>query len=101
MQADVVKPGVDPKVPAGQSVHTPAPAREYLPAGHWLAVAVVEPTAHTYPAVHGPLHAAVDRPAVEPKVPAGQSVQTLAPVREYLPATHWVTVELVDAAGQV
>jgi hypothetical protein len=97
----LVRPAVEPYRPAIQSVHTPAPAREYLPAGHWLAVAEVDPAPHAYPAVHVPLHAAVDRPAVVPKVPAGQLVQTLAPVREYLPATHWVTVELVDAAGQV
>ena len=76
------------------------PAELYLPIAHWAGVADVDPALHTYPAVQLPVHAAVVRPAVEPYRPAGQSVQEPAPAREYLPATHWDAVPVVDPAGQ-
>ncbi len=44
-------------LPAAQSLHAPAPARLYLPAGHTDAVALVDPAGQKYPAVQGPLQA--------------------------------------------
>ncbi len=58
--------GVAPYRPAAQEMHTPAPDRLYLPAGHVAAVALVDPAIHANPAVQLPLHAAVDRPKVSP-----------------------------------
>jgi hypothetical protein len=40
----------EPNVPAGQAVHTPAPAREYCPAAHAAAVALADPATQKYPA---------------------------------------------------
>ena len=57
---------VFPKRPGTQSVHTPAPAKLYLPRGHVNAVALTEPSTHAYPAVHDPVHVASVSPAVEP-----------------------------------
>ena len=45
-QVDVFKPVVDPKEPAGQGVHTEAPASEYVPALHFTVVELVLPAAH-------------------------------------------------------
>ncbi len=89
-------------LPAGQSLHAPAPARLYLPVGHTDAVASVDPAGQEYPAVQGPLQAAVLRPTADKlnHVPAGQSVHTAAPARLYLPPGHTDAVALVDAAGQ-
>ena len=107
-------------MPAGQSLQTPAPAREYFPVGHWLAVALVDPAGHAYPAVHAPthwsvvwaaalpyrpaaqlpVHADVISPTVEPNRPATQLVQDPDPATEYLPAGHWLAVADVDPMGQ-
>ena len=43
LQLDTAIAGVDPYRPATQSTHTLAPVREYLPAGHIAAVALVDP----------------------------------------------------------
>jgi hypothetical protein len=121
LHADVVKPAAEPNRPATQSVQDPEPATEYLPAGHWLAVALVDPAGQAYPALHGPIHwaevcaaALPNRPAVqlplqadvpiaavEPYRPATQSVHTDAPPKENLPAGHTLAEALVDAAGQM
>ena len=53
------RPAVDPYTPAGQSVHDPAPANEYLPDGQTDAEEFVDPAAHAYPALHTPLQPAV------------------------------------------
>jgi hypothetical protein len=37
---------------------------------------------------HAPEHAAVERPAWSPKVPAGQREHTAAPISEYVPGLH-------------
>jgi hypothetical protein len=79
---------VAPYSPGTQSVQAPAPASAYLPDGHWAAVEVVDPAGHAYPAAQFPVQVAVVSPAVDPNVPAGQSVQAPAPASEYLPATH-------------
>ena len=91
---------VAPYSPAAQFVHTPAPAREYLPAGQLTAVALTDAAGHAYPALQLPEHPAVARPDVDPYRPAAQSTHTLAPVREYLPAGHIAAVALVDPATQ-
>ncbi len=83
-----------PNLPPGHGSHAPAPARLYVPAGHWTAVADVLPAGHAYPAVQFPLHADVDRPDAEPNVPAGQAaVQLALAIRgnaPYRPAAHKV-----------
>ena len=60
------KPAVDPYTPAGQSVHDPAPATEYLPAGQMDAEEFVDPAAQAYPALHAPSQLAVHRPLTDP-----------------------------------
>jgi hypothetical protein len=114
-QAAVCKPAVDPYVPAGQSVHA-VPASEYLPAAQSVhAVFTVLPAGDDLPAaqdaqtlalarildgapatayfpagqVNVPVHVALVKPAVDPYVPAGQSVHA-APASEYLPAAQSV-----------
>ena len=101
-------------MPPGHGVHTPAPARLYVPPPHIAAVALVLPDTHAYPAVqlpehmlstapaephvpavHGPEHADDVTPAVDPKRPAGHGVQTTAPARLYFPAPHIAAVALV------
>ncbi len=84
-------------------------------------MADVLPAGHAYPAVQFPLHADVDSPGAEPKVPAGQAavqpdvfIATVAPYRPaahalhadapgllYCPAGHADTVALMDPSGQV
>ena len=66
VHAEVVSLTVEPNRPATQSVQDPDPATEYLPAGHWLAVADVDPMGQAYPAVHAPLHVEDVSPAVAP-----------------------------------
>ena len=123
LQAAVVSPAALPYRPALQLVHSPAPAREYWPAGHSNVVGDVDPAGHAYPAAHGPSH--VDtfhpdelpyRPAshgpvhvevfvafVAPYRPALQLVQAAAPESEYWPAGHkftWVMITLAVPPGQ-
>ncbi len=98
-QPAVTSPVVAPYKPAGHGEHPLEPARLYCPAPHTLAVGLVLPAGHAYPAVHGPVQALRDWPAtspyrpprhsplqlaapradVLPKVPAGHAVHTLAP----------------------
>jgi hypothetical protein len=100
-------------------VHDPAPLKLYCPAAHADALADVEPAGHANPALHGPEHAELDRPATapywpgghgplhdalplaaeNPNCPAAQSVHTAAPLRLYLPAGHVWAVADVDPAG--
>jgi hypothetical protein len=116
---DVANAAEDPNLPTRHGSHTPAPTRLYEPGGHWMAVADVLPAGQAYPAVQVPLHAGVDSPDVDPKVPAGQAavqlasavrgnapyrpaghtVHSPAPDRLYRPAGHGDTVALVDPAG--
>ncbi len=60
----VGNPGVAPKYPLGQSLHTDDPAVLYCPAAHIDGVEFVEPLAQAYPAEHGPEHAAEFIPVV-------------------------------------
>ena len=47
----------------------------------------MDPAVEYEPAEQVPVQAAVDKPAVAPQVPAGQSIQA-APPSEYLPAAQ-------------
>jgi hypothetical protein len=60
----------------------------------------VLPAAQAYPAVQLPVHPAVVSPAVDPKVPPGQSVHTGAPCRLYCPTGHRFAVGDTLPAGQ-
>jgi hypothetical protein len=84
------------------------------------AVELVDPAGQAYPDVQGPVQAAVVRPVVVPKTPAGhgavhdavvrpcvepyrpaaQGMQDPDPAVAYCPARHWEAVALVDLAGQ-
>ncbi len=99
VQAAVGSPGVSPYRPALQLLQVSARANEYVPSPQMAAVLLVDPAAHTYPAVHSPVHDSVVRPVVAPKVPAGHSVQAPAPTRLYCPAAHSTAVEFIDPAG--
>ena len=55
----VVSPGVAPYRPAPHAVHTAAPPKLYVPAGHRYAVALVDPAGHAYPGAQAPEHAMV------------------------------------------
>jgi hypothetical protein len=46
VHAALVRPADEPYVPMGHWVHAPAPAKLYVPAGHRVAVALVEPAGH-------------------------------------------------------
>jgi hypothetical protein len=96
----VPTPGDDPNLPAGQMVQVPALAREYWPAGHMNAVALVDAATQAYPAGQDPEQPAVVCPDVAPKVPAGQAVQEPAPAREYVPAGQMDAVGDVDPEPQ-
>jgi hypothetical protein len=76
----------EPYRPAGQLVHTAAPASEYCPAGHTATVALVDRGPQAYPALHasGPLQKAVDRPVDEPNVPPGQGAEHASVVKPVL-----------------
>jgi hypothetical protein len=65
--AAVVRPGVEPKVPPGQSTHAAAPASEYRPTVHRVAVALMDPAGQAYPGVHVPVHVDSVSPVVAPK----------------------------------
>ena len=88
VQEALGRPVVAPYRPAAHIVHTPAAAKEYCPTGQMAAVAFVDPATHAYPGTHVPEHTATGMADTFPKRPAGQSAHTLAPNREYLPATH-------------
>ena len=91
--------GVAPYRPALQLLHTPAPAREYVPAGQLTAVELVDPAGHTYPALQLPEHAATDMADVDPYRPGAQFVHTPAPATLYRPAGHIAAVAFVDPAA--
>ncbi len=119
VHADETNAAEAPNLPSAHGSHTPAPAKLYVPGGHWTAVADVLPAGHAYPAVQFPLQAGVDSPDAEPKVPTGQAAVQLAlairgnapnrpaghtvhdpaPERLYRPAGHGDTVAMVDPAG--
>ena len=73
LQLKFVRPGVAPYSPALQFVHDDAPATEYCPAGHIVAVDDTEPAGHAYPATHGPLHADDVNPDAAPYRPESHS----------------------------
>jgi hypothetical protein len=101
-------------------VHTPAPASEYVPAGHIDAVALVDPATHANPATqlplqladdiaavapyrpaaHADVHAAVVRPVTFPKRPTGQSTQPPHPDTLYRPTLQMLAVAVTDPATQ-
>jgi len=59
-------PAEDPYLPAAQEVHVPAAARLYVPGGQMDAVALVDPAGQAYPARQLPLQAAVAKPGLDP-----------------------------------
>lgn len=69
-------------MPAGQALHTQAPAREYCPAGHTAAVALMDPATHTYPALQLPVQAGVPVAGLAPYCPAAHAVHADAPALE-------------------
>ncbi len=66
LHEEVDRPCVAPYSPTGQAVHDAAPPVEYCPVGQMDAVGNVDPAGQAYPAVHGPVQAAVVRPVVAP-----------------------------------
>ena len=94
-----VSPDVAPYSPAAHRVHVPDPTPLYLPAGHIAAVALVDPALHTYPALHDPLHDAVDKPDVAPYKPDAHMLHVPDPAIEYCPAGHSTAVALTDPDG--
>ncbi len=74
-------------MPLGQFVHVPAPARLYVPGPHCIAVGVVDPAGHAYPAVHVPLHREdEERPVPLAHFPAAHREQDASPPPdEYVP----------------
>ncbi len=90
---------VAPYKPAAQGVQAAAPAREYCPTAQLDAVPLVDPAGHAYPAVQPPEHADEDRPVVSPYLPLGHDVHEEAPLREYVPVAHTMSVGVVDPPG--
>jgi hypothetical protein len=95
LQPAVVKPDVEPNVPPGQAVQTPAPPKLYVPGKHNVAVGDVLPAAQAYPAVHGPAHDEEVRADTSPYLPAGQGPEHASvasavalPYRPAAQATH-------------
>jgi hypothetical protein len=101
LQSAVPSADALPNRPAAQALQVPAPGRECVPAGHTVAVALVDPAGHAYPALQVPLHRAVLNPTAVTlnQVPAGQSVHDPAPARLYWPAGQINAVALVDSAA--
>lgn len=95
VQAAEVRPVLLPYTPIGHGEQAPAPAREYSPAPHRTAVALVEAAGHENPAVQFPVHTAVVRALLPPYTPAGQLMQTPEAAGAYLPAGHSNAVSLV------
>ena len=81
------------------TTHADAPAREYCPTAQLDAVPLVDPAGHAYPAVQPPEHADEDRPVVSPYLPRGHDVHEEAPLREYVPVAHTMSVGVVDPPG--
>ncbi len=77
----VVRPVVAPKLPAEQGAGALLPATQKEPTGQGESHAVPRALSGEY-------------------VPATQSEHTAAPVGEYLPGGHTLTVGVVDPAGQ-
>jgi hypothetical protein len=98
LQLAVGRADTTPYSPAAQLMQVSAPGRLYLPAGHTIAVALVEAAGQVYPALHSPLQLAEGMAADAPYSPATQSVHTLAPVKLYRPAGHTEAVAEVDPA---
>lgn len=94
------RPGPTPYRPALQLVHTAAPSRLYLPAGHTAAVALVDPGAQLYPGLHCPLQTGVAWPVLAPYRPPAQALHSPAPLRLYVPAVHRAAVALIAPVGQ-
>lgn len=59
-----------PYSPAAQTTHASHPDREYRPGPHAAAVALVDPAAHSYPALQLAVHDDIPRPVIEPNRPA-------------------------------
>ena len=96
---EFVSPDVAPYSPAAQKMQDDAPCKLYVPGEHIAAVALVDPALHTYPALHDPLHDAVDKPDVAPYKPDAHMLHVPDPAIEYCPAGHSTAVALADPDG--
>jgi hypothetical protein len=93
-------PGSEPYRPALQLVQTPAPPTLYVPTGQTIAVALLEAAGQAYPAVQGPLQAAVGSPVVPPYRPALQLLHDPDPDTLYVPRPHTAAVADTDPDSQ-
>ncbi len=78
LQLGVPRAEALPNRPGAQALQTPAPGREYAPAGQAAAVALVEPAGHTNPALQAEVQALV-RAVSLLHVPSAQLVHAAAP----------------------
>jgi len=84
------------KVPTQQLMHAVSPdADAYWPEGHSVQLVADETDDSYLPAAHA-LH--IDLPVADWNLPSAQSVQTVAPAAEYLPATQFWHAERSVAA---
>lgn len=72
---------VDPYRPGLHSVHSPAPPRLYVPAGHSTVVAFRDPAGQAYPMLQFPEHVATVIPVTNPYVPGSHGPLQLEVVR--------------------
>ncbi len=100
LQAADVRPAIDPNEPPGHCAQVPAPPTLNVPGGHIMAVALVDPATHAYPAAQLPLHAAEVKPVTDPNVPAGQGVQAPRPPALNKPMGHTEAAAVVDPSTQ-
>ena len=120
LHADVVKPVVFPNLPAAHAMHDPEPVVLYCPVAHIAAVELVDPAGQAYPAVqgpvqaavnklllnpylpasHGPLHVDTVRPLVLPKYPTAHALHVDDPTPLHCPAGHTFAVAFFDPDGQ-
>ena len=93
-------PATLPYKPVGHPVHDPAPLKLYVPTAHITAVAVVDPSAHAYPAEHSPEHDESVKPVLFPNMPAAHGTHTRE-TSTYSPTPHTTEdiVEEGDADG--
>ena len=91
-------------MPGGQGEGAAAPPGQKLPAGQTTCAARVDPGGQKCPGAHGPSHAGVVAPDVEPKEPAAQGpLQSGVASPEALPkrpAGHATAKGAVEPAGQ-
>ncbi len=88
----------EPHFPGAQAVQDPAPGPLYRPAVHVLALALVDPAGHAYPAVQALVHT-LARATELLHVPAAQLAHAPAPERLYVPAGQMTTRSALEPSG--